>query len=450
MVGVSAPSPVPRPIRIVRVVPLYLIFGAALAACVDPPRHSGNVWSRYMTIESIVERGTLVVEDSPLLEISGTPDLVQFDGRLYSDKPPVLSALGALVYWPLNRSGIAMAGSLDGFRQANFALVLSLVILPSALAVAALRLLLQAVDIHRGLADVLALGFGFSSLLFTYGVTFTNHSAAAGLLTTAFALLVLQSMAGRLGRWSTGLIGLLAALAATMDIPTGGTLWLGFLIWFVWKARSRTLAFLIGSAPPVLAHSVLQSLVTGSPLPAEMYPEAFEYEGSYWLSEAGRFEETVPRWRFLIELLFGPQGWFTVTPVLLLAPLGWFAALRRRRDAVRDGAVVIAASTLVLLLYYSFGVRRTDFAGQSFGTRHLLAISPLVFFYAVVALEWLRARFWRVCVFGLMLIGAVYAFEGMKKPWIRIERRVDVFPAEELPLWVLQKLVLYPHSSYER
>ena len=29
---------------------------------------------------------------------SGTPDLFRVDGHFYSDKPPVLSAIGAIVY----------------------------------------------------------------------------------------------------------------------------------------------------------------------------------------------------------------------------------------------------------------------------------------------------------------------------------------------------------------
>ncbi len=72
-------------------------YFVAVAVAALAPRHSGNVFSRYMTIESIVERGTLAIEDSPLLERSGSPDLVKFGSHLYSDKPPVLSALGALV-----------------------------------------------------------------------------------------------------------------------------------------------------------------------------------------------------------------------------------------------------------------------------------------------------------------------------------------------------------------
>src|SRR4051812_26429787 len=93
----------PRPVRPFRPLLLGALYWASLAPLTlyPAPRHSGNVWSRYMTVESIVERGTLAVDRSPLLRISGSPDLVRFGGHLYSDKPPVLSALSAAIYAPL-------------------------------------------------------------------------------------------------------------------------------------------------------------------------------------------------------------------------------------------------------------------------------------------------------------------------------------------------------------
>jgi hypothetical protein len=189
---------------------------------------------------------------------------------------------------------------------------------------------------------------------------------------------------------------------------------------------------------------VVQSFVTGTPLPVEMYPEALAYEGSYWATEVGIYKETIPRSLFLVELLVGPQGWLTVTPVLVFAPIGLGLTMLRRRDALQSGAIVVAAVTAILLGYYCFGVRRTDYSGQSFGVRHLLPVSPLVFAFAVAALQWLRLGIWRLIFLALMLVGGVYAFEGMEDPWSRIERRSD------LPLRVVGKFVLYPRSSYDR
>ena len=70
--------------RLSPAVRLGLLYWSVAVVLALSPRLSGNVWSRYLTIESLVERGTLAVDGSPLLAPSGTPDVVMFDGRLYS------------------------------------------------------------------------------------------------------------------------------------------------------------------------------------------------------------------------------------------------------------------------------------------------------------------------------------------------------------------------------
>jgi hypothetical protein len=175
-----------------------------------------------------------------------------------------------------------------------------------------------------------------------------------------------------------------------------------------------------------------------------MTPQAFDYAGSYWTTEAGRFRETVPRWAWGLELLVGPQGWLTVTPALAFGLLGIALIACRRSDPLRPAAWTAGAVTAVLIAYYTWGVRRTDFAGLSFGTRHLLAVSPIVFFFAVAGLDRLRNRWANVAFALVLVVGIVYAWAGMIDPWSRIERRPDV------ALRVLQRGVLYPWSSYNR
>lgn len=439
-----AAAPVLRPVHPLRPWLIGLIFWAALIPPAIAPKLSGNVWSRYMTIESLVERGTLDVGRSPMLRRSGSPDLARFGGRLYSDKPPVLSALGAVVYAPLYGLGVRFLGSPGQFVAVNLVLVTSLAGAGSALAVAGLRQLLQATSFPRLPADLLALGGGCGTLLLSYGVTFNNHSVAAGLITVAFALVLLEEPHRHRDARRRWWAGLLVGLAATIDLPAGGAMLVALGVWLTGRARTVPLAFLSGVLGPLLLHAVLQAQVTGTPLPVEMYPAAIEYPGSYWATDAGRWRETAPRWRFGLELLVGPQGWLTVTPALGFGVLGLMLAGARRSDPLRPAAGVLAGTLVVLLLYYTWGVRRTDFAGQSFGTRHLLAITPLCYFFAVVALDRLRSRVASL-LFGLLLgVGVVYAVAGMQDPWSRIERRPDI------ALRAMQRFVPYPRSSYAR
>lgn len=445
----SNPTPEPprgpaRPIGWARSLAVPLIVWLALVPLTMKPRHSGNVWSRYMTIESIVERGTMAIDRSPLLAISGSPDMVKWQGRTYSDKPPLLSVLASLVYGPLYASGWKMSGSPEQFVRVNLVLVASVVGLGTVLALASLRRMLQLAPIPKLGADLATLAAGFGSLLLTYGVTFNNHSVAAGLLTTAFALVLLEGPASRRLQTRRAMAGLLTGLTAAIDLPAGGVLLVGLGLWLTARTKRPPLVFLFAAGLPLTIQAGLQWASTGSPFPVELTPDRFQYAGSYWNTDVGTFQETVPRWLWGIELLLGPQGWLTITPVLAIGLVGMAGIAFRRGDPLRSSAIVAGGMIAALVLYYTFGVRRTDFAGLSFGTRHLLAVTPLAWFFAIAGISRLRFRGLWVGFAILGLVGFAYAWQGMLDPWSRVERRTE--PA----LLFLQKGVIYPHTSYQR
>ena len=147
-----------------------------------------------MAIESIVERGTQAIDASPLRAMSGSPDIIRSRGHFYSDKPPVLAALGALVYAPLYLAGLSFSTSPSQFILINAILTWTFAALGSALAVVAVRLLLQFVPLNAWLADLLALACGLTTLLLSYALTFNNHAPAAGLITLALALIARASL----------------------------------------------------------------------------------------------------------------------------------------------------------------------------------------------------------------------------------------------------------------
>jgi hypothetical protein len=372
--------------------------------------------------------------------------VVKFGRHYYSDKPPVLAALAAPIYALLFWTGVRFSGPPAQFVVANLVLTWVLVGLSSALTLVALRKILQATPVSPWRADLLTLGFGVGSLLLVYGVTFNNHSVAAALVTWSLALVFLEQAGARGNRLRRSTVGFLAGLAATIDLPAGGVLLVGLGTWLMLRDRRIPLWYLVGAVPPLLLHCVLQSMITGSPWPAEMYPEAFQYPGSYWTTAAGAWKETVPRWRFGLELLFGPQGWLTVTPVLVFGAVGLGLVLVRPRDPLRPLAWTVGGMVLVLLGYYIWGVRRTDYAGQSFGVRHLLAVTPACFAFAVVALGRARGPIAPVLFALLMIVGVAYAVVGRSDPWKRVETQERASPT----LRVLQRCVVYPWSSYAR
>jgi hypothetical protein len=365
-----------------------------------------------------------------------------FGGRLYSDKPPVLPAFGAVVYWPLERAGLRFVGNPPGrtLGMVNWVLVVSLVGGCSVLAIYSLRRLLQWVDLPAIVSDLLALGCGLGTLLWTYGVTFNNHSVAAGLIGAGFSSAFVSRGSSAL---TSFLAGFFTSLAATIDLPSGGAMAAALAVAMAVRGRVAVLLYLAGCVGPLALHWGLQSRITGTPWPVEMYPEAFEYPGSYWTTPAGIFRESGPRWRFGLEFLLGPQGWITVTPLFLLTPVGLIQAIRGSSSQLRSGAIVTASVLVLVTAYYVWGVRRTDFSGQSYGVRHLLGLVVPCYFFACLPLA-SRRGFVIAAFVVLWTIGAVYSYFGMRDPWSRIENR------PEAAVRVLQRGVLYPFSSYKR
>ena len=419
--------PVVRPVPSWRIWAWGVAYWLALVPLTWTPRLNGNVASRLMTIEAIVERGTLALERSPLLRSSGSPDIVHFGPHAYSDKPPVLPLIASPIYAALFFiGGIRLAGPPLDFLISNFALAWGVAGLASALTLVAFRAILQTVAIPRWSADLATLAFGAASPLLTYAVTFNNHSVAAGCITGAWAITLLEGSKPRRSRF---VAGTLAGLAATIDLPIGCLTAAGLAIFPLVRSRGGDWTYFAGVLGPVLLHSWSQSLVTGTPLPAEMYPAAFEYPGSYWLTPEGIWKEIGPRWLFGLDFMVGRQGAFTVFPALWFGLFGLAgAAVGQRSDrSDRPAARIIVGSLLVLGWYYIWGVRRTDFAGTSFGVRHLLAITPMVYLFAVVGLS--RIGRWRGVALGLFIagmgIGGVYAVKGMINPWTRVEMRAE-------------------------
>jgi hypothetical protein len=438
--------PVVRPVGRFRLWFLGLVYFLALFPLTVPAiksAKSGNVMSRYMTIEAIVEKGTLAVERTPMIamRMARPVDMVRFGEHYYSDKPPVLAALATPIYAGMVVLGARFTGSQEQFILDNLAITWLTVGVASSLTLVWLRRMFQCVPISPSVADLLTLGLGFGSQLLTYGVTFNNHSVAAALIIGAIALTLLERAGPKAARDRFG-VGLFMGFAAVIDLPAGCLMLAGLGLIQAVRVRSVPLAFIAGAIGPLLLHGWLQSRVTGTPLPVEMYPQAFVYPGSFWLTPEGTFQEYGPRFFFGLELLVGPAGWLTLTPALVFGLIGLGTVLLSRGDPLRPMAAVVLGSLVVLLVYYTFVVRRTDFGGQSFGVRHLLAITPAVYFFAAETLARARTRVVHVMFALLMGVGFFYAYHGVKDPWARVEERELVEPT----LRVAQRYLLYPYS----
>src|SRR5262249_11888105 len=92
---------------------LACAVAVAWLGCRDCPG-SWNDASRLATVESLVDRHTLVIDDS--VYTAGTRDKLWINGHFYSDKSPVPALLMAGPYWLWQRlTGKTAAGDGDDF-----------------------------------------------------------------------------------------------------------------------------------------------------------------------------------------------------------------------------------------------------------------------------------------------------------------------------------------------
>ena len=88
---------------------LLFVFVAALALCALVTKSHVLGWndgSRVATVDALTAARTFQIDGSPYA--AGLGDEIRFRGRTYSDKPPLLSVLGAGVAAALAPAGITL------------------------------------------------------------------------------------------------------------------------------------------------------------------------------------------------------------------------------------------------------------------------------------------------------------------------------------------------------
>ena len=167
---------------------------------------SGNVGSRYATVQALVEYGTFSIDNSIFMGnakwynidkndqsyylqrhygqwFNGTNDKVLIEGHYYSDKPPVLSFLTAGLYWPLYKMNISFKTHP---AVTSYLLSLLTVGIMSSLMLVYFYKSLGFAKLNFKTKIILTIILAFATLIFPYSITFNNHIIAASLLYICF------------------------------------------------------------------------------------------------------------------------------------------------------------------------------------------------------------------------------------------------------------------------
>jgi hypothetical protein len=361
------------------------------------PFLSANDRSRWLTIRSLVERGTYEIDSIVGQPTWDTIDMVQHLGRdgkkhLYSSKPPLLATLLAAEYWLINR----LTGSTlqDYPYEIGRFILFTANILPLML----MYVLVARLSERFGMTDwgrvfVMAAAT-LGTFLNTFAVVLNNHIVAAVSAAVALYALVRNAYDGerRLRYFLTA--GLAASFTAANELPALSLLaFVGAVL--LWRAPRETLiAFVPGVALVAAAFFATNWIAHESLRPPYMHRSAtdpndnwYDYtytvggveRKSYWLDRQGIDRGEPTKSNYVLHSLVGHHGIFSLTPVWLMSIVGILMWLLWGDRSRRELAVLVASISVLCLVFY-IGMRPQEdrnYGGMTSGFRWMFWCAPL-------------------------------------------------------------------------
>jgi hypothetical protein len=348
------------------------------------PEWNGN--SRLDLTRAIVEQGTLHIDAYRSQPNWSTEDTAYFNGHYYSDKAIGSSFLAVpfyfLLYQITNAFNIALNSSLIKH-------VLTTIVLGSAFAIngTAMYLIARIITQNSWKALFAALSVSFGTMLWPYSAVYYGHVLAAAFLSVAFYLLFSMKFAPEtISADKFAWAGLSVGLAFITEYTTALIIvGLGFYaLNFLRKQKPVTITHVVAAASlgallPLAVMFAYNLSTFGTPI---TFGYAYESSNSFQQGMSQGFMGiNRPHLSVLYRITIDPQfGLFWQSPILLLAPMGYFMAFR---NSTRRAEVLLSLFAITGFLVMNSGYYLW-WGGHAFGPRHLIPALP--FFIIPIAL----------------------------------------------------------------
>ncbi len=415
----------------------------------DPRDVSADESARLATVQAVVEHGTLALDDT--MERPAGQTIRGFDGKRYSDQPPVMAVLLSGSYWAMYRNGLTIDNSPI---LVPYLLTIIAVTLPVAGAAGLVYRMGRLFELKRPLRAGLGAAVILGSGLLSYGVVLNAHAPAAVLVMCAAACFVHIAISKKPAS-SVWLIvaGLCAALAATLEPAAGvfAVLLATIPLAMRWRPTLRiggVLLYVIGMTPPLVLHAVLTVPITGDLLPGMFHPELAEPNAvayrapldladgaidpyGFFDANGGNDDDDLAQpaasswWSRLLTdtarifgALVGAHGLFSHYPVLIVGVLGVGAIMHRHwptATKVLAGATVAGASLVVI----TFATATPARTGSMFAARWFVVFLPMLLFWSGA---WVRRKHHPAAWAGaaaLLLFSIAVSLLGATNPFPR-------------------------------
>ena len=357
------------------------------------------------------------------------------DGReyLYSSKPPLLPTLIAIPYWMIYQVTGATLGT-HPYEIGRFMLVLVNVVPLVIYFFLLARLVERFGTSDWGRIFVMAAAT-LGTFLTTFAIVLNNHLPGAVCTLVAVYATVRICFDGERRLRYFALAGLFSAFAVACELPAlalFGTLGIALF----WKAPRAAIcgfvpaALLVGVAffgTNWVAHQDLRPPYAHRSEGDDWYD--YEYQrgdnnsrmiDSYWRNRIGIDRGEQSRAAYVLHVLAGHHGIFSLTPVWLLSFAGMLIWLSRRYDdSHRQMAMLFLAVSLVCLLFYlSRPQDDRNYGGMTSAFRWMFWFAPIWLISMLPAADALSRRRWtRGLALAMLAISVLSAAYPTWNPW---------------------------------
>lgn len=420
-----------------------------------PAVYGANDCSRWATIRSLVDEGTYVIghrepggegtyQDAGIIADKSwdTIDKVLQPGTLnfFSSKPPLLSTIGAGIYW-LIKAGLGISIVTNIWLVTR--IVLSVLnVLPLLAYLVLLDRLLNAFRVTPWCRAFILTCACFGTFITTFSVTLNNHTLAAICVLAALcpAIKICRLPNATTGQFAAA--GFFSGLTTAMELPAAAfTVGLGIVLARNYSRRT-ILIFVPAALVPISALLLTNWLAIGDIRPAysKLHSPWYEFAGSYWkngmgtgIDAAGLNEDKLD---YALNLLIGHHGFFSLTPVFFLAlgssyvvPSSFVLgsgsicdkhAVATLAEDLRPVLRLAKRGTLLLsVIIFGFYIAFTsNYGGTTCGPRWFVWLTPLYLLSMIPAVERAGSSAnMRLCACGLLLVSVFSSNYTAYNPW---------------------------------
>ncbi len=340
-----------------------------------------NERSRVYLAVALVDYDSVAI-DAPARRFGPVADVAYFRGRLYTDKAPGSSFLGAIVYGVAR----AFAPARDFTIEELVNLMRTWLMLPlGVLGFVLLRALLRRLRTSEPAVDVASLAFALGTAYFHYAAAFLGHAIVAVLFLVALWLVPDGGEDGRravrLGKLalSGAAVGLAGFTEYQAIVPAA--LFFGFVVYREWRRPRGILVFAAGAVPFALGLLAYHDAAFGGPF--ELSYQHLANASVQAQHERGIAGVGAPTKIAVLGSLLSPhRGLLATSPVVLLFPMGLVALFRRGQAAL----AVLLFAQVAYFLAFIFGADMW-FAGWGFGPRLLVPAMGALFLVVGPAID---------------------------------------------------------------